>query len=348
MDSLKSIYANIYEIQLDECLLETKQLIEAFLFECQCTLFLYDITSKNSFELISQLINSINFQKYPYMQSIILQNKIDEEESSQVDKTKISKLINNNKNLEVLKISTKDKSGIEELIVKINKSLNETKNELPMNIIFESNDKKQKLVNGQGYLSFILIGDTEVGKTCFFNRYFKDTFSLEFLSTIGIEKESKLVKINQEIYKITLWDTAGQERFKSLPRKYYQNADGVFLLFDVTKEDTFNNVSNWINDVKENSKLGGMDGQQQITLFLLGNKIDSPERIINREQGEKLASSLGMKYFEISCKINMNIPEVMSRMIMESYMKTNHIENCFRIIKNDTQNQIKQVKKGCC
>ena len=57
MDSLKSIYANIYEIQLDECLLETKQLIEAFLFECQCTLFLYDITSKNSFELISQLIN---------------------------------------------------------------------------------------------------------------------------------------------------------------------------------------------------------------------------------------------------------------------------------------------------
>ena len=348
MDSLKSIYANIYEIQLDECLLETKQLIEAFLFECQCTLFLYDITSKNSFELISQLINSINFQKYPYMQSIILQNKIDEEESSQVDKTKISKLINNNKNLEVLKISTKDKSGIEELIVKINKSLNETKNELPMNIIFESNDKKQKLVNGQGYLSFILIGDTEVGKTCFFNRYFKDTFSLEFLSTIGIEKESKLVKINQEIYKITLWDTAGQERFKSLPRKYYQNADGVFLLFDVTKEDTFNNVSNWINDVKENSNLGGMDGQQQITLFLLGNKIDSPERIINREQGEKLASSLGMKYFEISCKINMNIPEVMSRMIMESYMKTNHIENCFRIIKNDNQNQIKQVKRGCC
>ena len=340
MDSLKSIYANIYEIQLDECLLETKQLIEAFLFECQCTLFLYDITSKNSFELISQLINSINFQKYPYMQSIILQNKIDEEESSQVDKTKISKLINNNKNLEVLKISTKDKSGIEELIVKINKSLNETKNELPMNIIFESNDKKQKLVNGQGYLSFILIGDTEVGKTCFFNRYFKDTFSLEFLSTIGIEKESKLVKINQEIYKITLWDTAGQERFKSLPRKYYQNADGVFLLFDVTKEDTFNNVSNWINDVKENSNLGGMDGQQQITLFLLGN--------INREQGEKLASSLGMKYFEISCKINMNIPEVMSRMIMESYMKTNHIENCFRIIKNDNQNQIKQVKRGCC
>ena len=180
-----------------------------------------------------------------------------------------------------------------------------------------------------------------------FNRYFKDTFSLEFLSTIGIEKESKLVKINQEIYKITLWDTAGQERFKSLPRKYYQNADGIFLLFDVTKEDTFNNVSNWINDVKENTNLNGEGfDKSQITLFLLGNKIDSPERIISREQGEKLASSLGMKYFEISCKINMNIPEVMSRMIMESYMKTNHIDNCFRLSTGKVDK--KPIKKSCC
>ena len=347
MDSLKSIYLNIFEIPVDENLLEESQSLDAFLYECQCALFIFDITSKKSFELIKKLINLIEFQKFPYMKSIILQNKSDKEESSQINDVEIKDLLNIAKNSETIKISTKDKSGINELIIQINKSVNESKNELPMNIIFESNDKKQKLINGQGYLSFILIGDTEVGKTCFFNRYFKDTFSLEFLSTIGIEKESKLVKVNNEIYKITLWDTAGQERFKSLPRKYYQNADGIFLLFDVTKEDTFNNVSTWINDVKENSNLSiGGDGEENVTIFLLGNKIDSPERIISREQGEKLASSLGMKYFEISCKINMNISEVMSRMIMESYMKTNHIENCFRITKPKIE--IKPEKKGGC
>ena len=347
MDSLKSIYLNIFEIPVDENLIEESQSLDAFLYECQCALFLIDITSKKSFELIKKLINLIEFQKFPYMKSIILQNKSDKEESSQINDVEIKDLLNIAKNSETLKISTKDKSGINELIIQINKSVNESKNELPMNIIFESNDKKQKLINGQGYLSFILIGDTEVGKTCFFNRYFKDTFSLEFLSTIGIEKESKLVKVNNEIYKITLWDTAGQERFKSLPRKYYQNADGIFLLFDVTKEETFNNVSNWINDVKENSNLSiGGDGEENVTIFLLGNKIDSPERIISREQGEKLASTLGMKYFEISCKINMNISEVMSRMIMESYMKTNHIENCFRITKPKIE--IKPEKKGGC
>ena len=280
------------------------------------------------------------------MKTIIVQNKIDLEKSSQTQESEIIELINNKKNMETIKISTKDRSGIDELVNKINKSVNESKNELPMNIIFESVDNKKKLVNSQGYLSFILIGDTEVGKTCFFNRYFRDTFSFDFLSTIGIEKESKLVKIKNEIYKITLWDTAGQERFKSLPRKYYQNADGVFLLFDVTKEDTFNNVSNWVNDIKENSNLVvGQDGQQQVPLFLLGNKIDSLERVISIEQGKKLATSLGMKYFEISCKINMNIPEVMSQMIMESYMKTNHIDDCFRISKGKAE---KPEKKGCC
>ena len=282
------------------------------------------------------------------MKCILLQNKIDEEKKSQISDTQISEIVNNNKKyMETIKISTKNRSGINELLISINKAVNETKNELPMNIISEFNDQKQKIVNGQGYLSIILIGDTEVGKTCFFNRYFKNTFSLEFLSTIGIEKESKLVKIGKEIYKITLWDTAGQERFKSLPRKYYQNADGIFLLFDVTNEDTFNNVSNWINDVKENTNLNGEGfDKSQITLFLLGNKIDSPERIISREQGEKLASSLGMKYFEISCKINMNIPEVMSRMIMESYMKTNHIDNCFRLSTGKVDK--KHIKKSCC
>jgi len=280
------------------------------------------------------------------MKTIIVQNKIDLEKSSQIKESEITELINSRKNIETIKISTKDRSGVEELINKINKSVNESKNELPMNIITESVDNKKKLVNSQGYLSFILIGDTEVGKTCFFNRYFRDTFSFDFLSTIGIEKESKLVKINNEIYKITLWDTAGQERFKSLPRKYYQNADGVFLLFDVTKEDTFNNVSNWVNDIKEYSNIVvGQDGQQQVPLFLLGNKIDSLERVISTEQGKKLATSLGMKYFEISCKINMNIPEVMSQMIMESYMKTNHIDNCFRLSKGK---EVKTEKKGCC
>ena len=286
------------------------------------------------------------------MKSILVQNKIDKGDSTIPD-SEITEFLNSNNSFETIKISNKEKAGVNDLKVKIDSYVNKTKNKLPMNIISESISKNQKLVNGQGFLSFILIGDTTVGKTCFYNRFFRDTFSLPHLTTIGIEKESKLVKIYDEIYKITLWDTAGQERFKCLPRKYYQNADGIFLLFDVTKEETFNNVSSWIKDVKDNSNrsMGGNGNNDQpgITLFLLGNKIDAPGRVISSEQAEKLASSLGMKYFEISCKLNINIPEIMSRMVMESYMKTNKIEKEDDLFTLDRKKVKKKTdKKGCC
>ena len=202
-----------------------------------------------------------------------------------------------------------------------------------------------------GALSFILIGDSTVGKTCFLTRYFKNQFNETFLSTIGIDKEIKYVKVKNDTYKMTLWDTAGQDRFKSLPKKYYQNADGVLLLFDVTSEETFNNVSNWMKDVKENSNknINSENGQPEIALYLIGNKIDLPNRVISKEQAETEAKSLGMKYFEISCKINMNIPEVMNRMIMECHMKTNHIKNIKDIfILNDNKNPNNDDDKGGC
>ena len=316
------------------------------MYECQCCLFLFDITAKASFTLINNLIELIDFQKFPYMKSILVQNKVDKE--GHIEESEISEFLKSNNSFETIKISNKDKTGIDELIDKIYSSVNNPKNELPMNLVLESVNKSQKLLSGQGNLSFILIGDSTVGKTCFYNRYFKNSFSLPFLSTIGIEKESKLVKIGEELYKITLWDTAGQDRFKCLPRKYYQNADGIFLLFDVTKEETFNNVSSWFTDAKENSnkKVGDANGKSEITLFLLGNKIDAQNRVISSEKGEKLAGSLGMKYFEISCKLNMNIPEIMCRMIMESYMKANHIENCFKLSPKKIKK--KSEKKSCC
>ena len=215
-----------------------------------------------------------------------------------------------------------------------------------------SNDKEEKegnLMNGQGALSFILIGDSTVGKTCFLNRFFKNQFTENFLSTIGIDKEMKHVKVNNECYKLTVWDTAGQERFRCLPKKYYQNADGVLLLFDVTNEETFTNVSNWMKDVKDNSNKtisNDANKQSDISLYLIGNKIDKPDRVVTKEKAEEMAKSLGMKYFEVSCKINMNIPEVMARMIMECHMKANHIEDCFKLtpVKRGEERR----KRGCC
>ena len=73
--------------------------------------------------------------------------------------------------------------------------------------------------------------------------------------------------------------------------------------------------------------------------------MDKPERAISKEKAEEKARSLGMKYFEISCEINLNIKEVMARIIMECHMKINHIKNCFKLDQGNKR-EIKK-KKGC-
>ena len=349
LEQNKTLNLNIYEIRIDDEFVKNNALIESFLFECQCVLLLIDITNSNSFILIKELINNINLNKFPYTKIILVQNKLDLESTRQVSSFELKEYFDNNKSIDGHEISIKNGDNIQGLINKINIAVNESKNELPSNIVSEAVEKKANLMNGQGALSFILIGDSTVGKTCFLNRYFKNQFTETFLSTIGIDKEMKNVKVGNDNYKLTVWDTAGEERFRCLPKKYYQNADGVLLLFDVTSEDTFTSVSNWMKDVKENSNkniTNDANKESEISLYLIGNKIDKPDRVISREKAEEMAKSLGMKYFEVSCKINMNIPEVMARMIMECHMKANHIDNCFKLSAKKAG--VDQKRRGCC
>lgn len=324
-DKKKNLDLNVYNIPIDETLSSKEELINTYLFQCQCALFFVDVTSEESLTLVSDIIEVINFDKMPYLRGIIVQNKIDQ--SSAISEEKINNIIKSKKGLETLKISVKNKNGIKELLSKIDSFVNDNKVDLPLNFVYQSSSTQITMFNGKENLTFVIIGDSTVGKTCFFNRYFKNIYNDSSLFTIGVDKHCKLVKMGNEIYKITVWDTAGEERFKSLPRKYYQNAEGIFLVFDVTQEDSFKNVKNWISDVKDNSSKSisaGEDGKPpEISLYLLGNKIDKEGRVISKDEAEKMAHSLGMKYFEISCKYDVNVPEAITGMIYESIIRLN-------------------------
>ena len=218
---------------------------------------------------------------------------------------------------------------------------------MPINIISEALVKNTNSINIKDKFAFILIGDSTAGKVYFVQRYFKNIFSPIFLSTIGIDKEIKYIKLGNDCYKITLWDTAGQDRFKCLPKKYYQNADGILLLFDVTNEETFNNNRKWVKDIKDNLNINSEDRQDsEIPLYLIGNNIDLPERVVSKEQAEEQAKSFGMKYFEVSCKINMNIQEVMARMIMECHIKRNHKDNFILLNSKSSERENKSCYGG--
>ena len=331
---------SILEIRLDEDLLQNSTLIDSILFECPCALLLIDLTKKDSFDLIKSLLNHIIINNYPYLNLILVLNKSDLESEKQITDFELDQYLNENKYLDKIEISIKNGTNMPELLNKINLSINDSKKEIASNIVSETLEKNVGFINAEGSLSLILVGDSTVGKTCFLNRYFKNQFK-STLSNIGIDKDIKFVKINNSIYKLTVWDTVGQERFRALPKKYFQNADGVLLLFDVTKDESFSNVSNWMKDIKENS-----NKESNIIIYLIGNKIDLNERTVTKESAEELAQSLGMKYFDVSCKNNINVSEIMSRMIMECHMKANHITNCFKL--DLTKKGDNTRRRGCC
>ena len=331
---------SILEIRLDEDLLKNSTLIDSILFECPCALLLIDLTKKDSFDLVKSLLNKITINNHPYLNLILVLNKSDLESEKQITDFELDQYLSENKYLDKIEISIKNGTNMPELLNKINTTINDSKKELASNIVSETLEKNVGFINAEGSLSLILVGDSSVGKTCFLNRYFKNQFK-STLSNIGIDKDIKFVKINNSIYKLTVWDTVGQERFRALPKKYFQNADGVLLLFDVTKDESFSNVSSWMKDIKDNS-----NKESNIIIYLIGNKIDLNERVVTKESAEELAQSLGMKYFDVSCKNNINVSEIMSRMIMECHMKANHITNCFKL--DLTKKKDNTNRRGCC
>ena len=264
-------------------------------------------------------------------------------DSEKIPQDNITSFLEKHPKINSLEISLKAEKGIPELLNKILLSYeNSGEYNLPTDYIYEEiesykNPQNCAILKAEATINCIIIGETEVGKSCFLMRYFRDTFSDTFLTTVGIDKETRIIKIKDKVYRITLWDTAGQERFRSLPIKYYQNADGVLLLFDVSDKKSFDKVDDWFDDAKKNIK-----NKSRTNIFLIGNKIDL-KRVVPKEDAIKKANELGLKYFEVSCKINMNVAEVMSTMIY----------SCYENVENMTGEKLdrrktKKKKGGCC
>jgi len=155
----------------------------------------------------------------------------------------------------------------------------------------------------------ILVGDSSVGKTSLLMRLCKDEFKTNMTATLGVDSHSKTVTIDDRPVTIQVWDTAGQERFRSIARTYFRRADGVLLLYDVTYENSFLNVREWMTAVE--------DGAGRILpTMLCGNKFDMRDtcakygkKCVSTEQGKKLAAETKSLFLETSAKTGENISE---------------------------------------
>ena len=310
------------------------------------------MTNPESLNKVKDIILNINDEKYPYLQKIIVENKADI--SPETSKEEIQKFFVDYSNLVHISISVKTGYNIDNLLNKIYEENNSTRNNLiPINQVAKSTFKIKQNEESKTSISLILVGNSQVGKTNLMGRYAKNAFQTLFISSIGILNERKKIKINnKEICHLTLWDTAGQERFMSLPRKYYRNVDGVLLLFDLQNKESFTDISKWMDEINDYSGTTDEveeeknDKSRRPIVYLIGNKIDllyNKEVEITQKEKNELIKKIGVKYYEISCKWNLNVEEVMARIILECYKINRPREKIIQITKITNSN-----REGCC
>jgi Ras-related protein Rab-1A len=146
--------------------------------------------------------------------------------------------------------------------------------------------ENSNLEEGEGITyKIMIIGDSSVGKTCLFKKLTTGKYSDKNISTIGIDRKTLSIKIKinengEEVDKnfvIQLWDTAGQERFRSITKGYYKDSQGLLLIYDITNQETFDNVEKWIANIKDSLGEDDKENENKYIIILLGNKLDLAE-----------------------------------------------------------------------
>ena len=198
-------------------------------------------------------------------------------------------------------------------------------------------------------IKLLTLGDTEVGKTSIVLRYSDDKFHQNKISTIGVDFKVKMITKGNEKIKISIYDTAGQERFKNIVKHYYKGANGILLIYDISKRITFEKLQFWLDDLKENADI------DNLFIYLVGNKNDKvEEREVSFEEGNKFAKEKNLPFIEVSAKTGENINQLFDDMIKGTILKIVNFDKKYNNLSNSInlsfldKESVFQRKKFCC
>jgi small GTP-binding protein len=149
----------------------------------------------------------------------------------------------------------------------------------------------------------VVCGDPACGKTSTILKFTDSAFRRTYIPTIGVNITRKDVLFNNNKVSLILWDIAGQMKFEVMRSKMYEGADGIMLLFDITRRSTFDSISNWYSDIKK-----ALKNKDDLMFLLCGNKDDlQDEKVISSVEAKALADELNIVYLEISALTGKNI-----------------------------------------
>ncbi|MFX0178743.1 MAG: Rab family GTPase [Candidatus Hodarchaeota archaeon] len=160
-----------------------------------------------------------------------------------------------------------------------------------------------------------IVGDPGVGKTSLILRYTNNAFRRSYIPTLGVHVSDKIFKVKDSTVQLVLWDIAGQVKFETMRQQFYLGSDAVLLVFDLTNEKSFENLSNWYLDVKNQLK-----NRPELVGFIVGNKKDLIEELkISAEKAIELANSQNLGYIETSALTGENVDSAFNDLANKLY-----------------------------
>ncbi|XVF79748.1 hypothetical protein PTKIN_Ptkin15bG0014500 [Pterospermum kingtungense] len=174
----------------------------------------------------------------------------------------------------------------------------------------------------------LLIGDSGVGKSCLLLRFADDSYIESYISTIGVD----------------FWDTAGQERFRTITSSYYRGAHGIIIVYDVTDQESFNNVKQWLSEIDRYAS-------DNVNKLLVGNKCDlTANKVVSYEAGKALADEVGIPFLETSAKNSTNVEQAFMAMAasIKDRMASQPAMNNSKPPTVQIRGQPVAQKSGCC
>lgn len=181
---------------------------------------------------------------------------------------------------------------------------------------------------GEYRFKFVILGDHEVGKTSIIRRFVEGTFSELYRATIGLNILSHTFEFFGNEIGVTLYDLGAQKFFKRFRKTYYSGAQAAFIVFDLSNRGSFDNVTNWYEELRE------FVPDVDVPIVLVGNKSDlKEERNVSYQEGVKLANTLSEKerikisYIETSALTGENVEDAFNLISYHYVMKSKKIED---------------------
>lgn len=138
-----------------------------------------------------------------------------------------------------------------------------------------------------------------------------DSYLESYISTIGVDFKIRTVELDGKTIKLQIWDTAGQERFRTITSSYYRGAHGIIIVYDVTDQESFNNVKQWLNEIDRYAS-------ENVNKLLVGNKSDlASKKVVDYATAKAFADEIGIPFLETSAKNATNVEQAFMTMAAE-------------------------------